>query len=285
MNKAAIKCEGELREDGTIANPWRLCTVQQIEEVKCLLRIIPIWASGVVCFMALSQQWTFAVLQSVTMDRHLGPHFQIPPATIGTTSLLALILFIPVYDRVIVPIARRFTGLESGITLLQRQGIGLVISALSMIVAGLVEEKRRNSALAHGGMTPMTVLWLVPQLTLMGIGEAFNAVGQIEFYNRQFPEHMQTLAGSLFYCSLAGSGYLSSILVSIIQKYTKWLNNTNLNMGKLDYFYYVIAVMGAVNFIYFLVCAHFYRYKGAPQIELISRKETREDAKDHHRSV
>ncbi|KAH7661930.1 Proton-dependent oligopeptide transporter family protein [Dioscorea alata] len=73
LNKAAIKCEGEVKEDGSIAQPWRLCTVQQVEEVKCLIRIIPVWASGIVCFVALAQQWTFAVLQSLRMDRHLGP--------------------------------------------------------------------------------------------------------------------------------------------------------------------------------------------------------------------
>ncbi|ONK75271.1 uncharacterized protein A4U43_C03F15130 [Asparagus officinalis] len=278
LNKAAIKREGELKEDGSVANPWRLSTVQQIEEVKCLLRIVPIWASGIVCFVALAQQWTFSVLQGVTMDRHIGSHFQIPAASLGTLSLVALVLFIPIYDQLLVPIARRITGIESGITLLQRQGTGLVISALSMIVAGLVEQKRRNSALAHGGMTPMSAFWLSPQLILMGVAEAFNAVGQIEFYNRQFPEHLQTLAGSLFYCSLAGSNYLSSILVSIVQKNTNWLNNNDLNHGRIDYFYYVIAAMGAVNFAYFVVCAYFYRYKGVPEIkeEAINEKTSKE---------
>ncbi|KAH7515868.1 hypothetical protein FEM48_Zijuj10G0072100 [Ziziphus jujuba var. spinosa] len=28
-------------------NPWRLCSIQQVEEVKCLVKIIPIWASEV----------------------------------------------------------------------------------------------------------------------------------------------------------------------------------------------------------------------------------------------
>lgn len=277
LNKAAIKREGELKEDGTIAKPWTLCTVQQIEEVKCLLRIVPIWASGIVGFVALSQQFTFAVLQGLMMDRHMGPHFEIPPATLGTLSLIALTLFIPIYDLVLVPIARRFTKLEGGITLLQRQGVGLVILALSMIVAGVVEEKRRTSALAHGGISPLSAFWLSPQLIILGIGEAFNAVGQIEFYNRQFPEHMQTLAGSLFYCTLAGAGYVSALLISVVQNNTNWLANNNINAGKLDYFYYIIAGLAAVNFIYFLICAHFYRYKGVPEVKYSSLQEVRSD--------
>ncbi|KAJ0981643.1 hypothetical protein J5N97_009898 [Dioscorea zingiberensis] len=274
LNKAAIKCDDdEIKADGSPTNPWRLCSIQQVEEVKCLIRIIPLWFSGIVCFLALAQQWTFTVLQSITMDRHLGPHFQIPAGTLVSIALLSLTLFIPIYDQIFVPMARKITNIESGITLLQRQGVGLVLSAVSMVLAGLVEKKRRSSALLHGGIngsSPLTALWLAPQLILMGIAEAFNAVGQIEFYNRQFPEHMQTLANSLFFCSIAGASYLSTLLVAIIKKTTSgdeegtsWLEN-NLNVSRLDLFYYAIALLGVVNLVYFIICAHFYHYKGVP---------------------
>jgi dipeptide/tripeptide permease len=91
-----------------------------------------------------------------------------------------------------------------------------------MVVAGHVECKRRNSALSNRGKSPMTVLWLAPQLVLMGIAEAFNTVGQIEFYNKQFPEHMQTLAGSLSFLTVAGATYLSTVLVNIIRNCQTW---------------------------------------------------------------
>lgn len=83
---------------------------------------------------------------------------------------------------------------------------------------------------------------------------------------------MQTIAGSLFYCSLAGAGYLSSALIAVVQKATgrngrtSWLAG-DINSGHLDYFYYVIAVMGMANFVCFLACARFYRYKGMPEEE------------------
>ncbi|KAG0481629.1 hypothetical protein HPP92_012487 [Vanilla planifolia] len=265
LNKAAIKCEGEVRQDdGEPNNPWSLCSVQMVEEVKCLLRIVPIWASGIICFVAVSQQWTFTVLQSLTMDRHLGRRFQVPAASVGIISLVTLTLFIPVYDRLLVPFLRSITGHESGLTLLQRQGVGLFVSALAMAVAGLVEARRRREDLAE---RMSAVAWLSPQLVLMGVAEAFNAVGQVEFYNQQFPEHMQTLAGSLFYCSLAGAGYISSLLIAVVQKATagegrhSWLDQ-DISAGHLDYFYYLIAGLGMLNFCYFLLCARSYRYKG-----------------------
>ncbi|CAL9075338.1 unnamed protein product [Musa acuminata var. zebrina] len=279
LNKAAIICEGERKEDGQPADPWRLCSVHQIEQVKCAMRVIPIWASGIICFVALSQQWTFAALQSLKMDRHLGPSFEVPPGSLGIISLLAIILFIPVYDRALVPMARSLTGIESGITLLQRQGAGMVVAIISMVVAGLVEKKRRDSAVAHGGVngsSPLSAMWLAPQLCLMGVAEAFNAVGQVEFYNRQFPEHMQTIAGSLFHCSLAGASFVSTFLVTFIRKSTagpgqaSWLDD-NINVGRVDYFYYLIAVLGTGNLLYFVVCAHFYRYKGTGELKEASK--------------
>ncbi|TVU36085.1 hypothetical protein EJB05_17998, partial [Eragrostis curvula] len=189
--------------------------------------------SGILCFVAMAQQFTFIILQAFTMDCHLGPHFKIPAGTV---------------------------------TLLQRQGVGLVLASISMVVAGLVERKRRNSALSNGGISPITFLWLAPQLVLMGIAEAFNTVGQIEFYNKQFPEHMQTLAGSLLFCTVAGANYLSTALANITRKatdrhgHTSWLSD-NINNGKLDYYYYLIAILGVFNLFYFLICSHYYQYK------------------------
>ncbi|KAF8399408.1 hypothetical protein HHK36_015272 [Tetracentron sinense] len=275
LNKAAIIVDGELNPDGSRSQKWRLCSIQQVEEVKCLIRIVPIWASGIICFTAISQQGTFTVSQALKMDRHLGPKFQIPAGSLGIISMITLGLWVPIYDRVLVPALRRITKHEGGITLLQRMGIGLVFSILSMVVAGLVEEKRRASAILHGGLdgvAPLSVMWLAPQLILMGFAEAFNIIGQIEFYYKQFPENMKSVANALLSCTIAGASYFSSLLVTIVHHSTGkhghpgWLGN-NINEGRVDYYYYVIAAMGALNFFYFLVCAQGYRYKGSDQIE------------------
>jgi len=266
LNKGAIMLDGDINDDGSARNSWELCSIQQIEEVKCLIRIVPISFSGILCFVAMAQQYTFIIFQAFTMDCHLGPHFEIPAGSVSSISLIALTVFIPIYDQLMVPLARKLTGLEGGITLLQRQGVGLALSPISMVVAGLVEHKRRDSALSTGGISSMTVFWLAPQLVLIGIAEAFNAVGQIEFYNKQFPEHMQTLAGSLLFCSIAGASYVSTALVNITRKVTAGNGNTswlteNINNGKLDYYYYLIAILGVLNLFYFLVCSHYYQYK------------------------
>ncbi|OMO51662.1 Proton-dependent oligopeptide transporter family [Corchorus capsularis] len=262
LNKACMITENDLKPDGS-TNKWRLCSIQEVEEVKCLIRIIPIWASGIISLTAITQQATFTLSQALTMDRHLGPKFQIPPGSLITISMLTIGIFIPIYDRIIVPSLRKITKHEGGITLLQRIGIGIFFSILAMVVAGVVEKKRRDSAL-DGQI--LSVFWLAPQLILMGFCEAFNMIGLIEFFNRQFPDHMKSIANSLLSCSMAGASYLSTMVVNIVHDKTgghgrpDWLT-ADINAGRVDYYYYLIAILGAFNFVYFLYVSYHYRYK------------------------
>ncbi|KAL9366956.1 hypothetical protein Peur_038155 [Populus x canadensis] len=279
LDKAAIITdENQINLDGTAANPWKLCSVQQVEEVKCLLRIIPIWSASILYQIPLLQQQTYAVFQALQMDRRLGStSFKVPAATYIIFTMLTLTIWIPLYDRIIVPFLQRLTGKDGGITLLQRMGIGMILAILCTVVSGLVEENRRHIALTRpplgqtnkgGSISSMSGMWLIPQLALSGLSEGFNYIAQIEFYYKQFPENMRSIAGSAFFAGGALANYLSGVLVSIVHQITSgsktgdWLDD-DLNKGKLDYFYYVIAGLGVLNFGYFLLCAKWYRYKDA----------------------
>ncbi|CAA7031879.1 unnamed protein product [Microthlaspi erraticum] len=288
LDKAAVIVEGDLTSDGVPVNKWRLCSIQEVEEVKCLVRVVPVWSAGIIALAAMSQQATFTISQALKMDRHMGPNFEIPAGSLIVFSLLTICIFLPLYDRVLVPFLRRITGHKSGITLLQRIGTGIVFAILSMIVAGLVERVRRRRSVTSGdptGMTPMSVFWLSPQLILMGLCETFNAIGQIEFFNSQFPEHMRSIANALFSLSFAGSNYLSSFIVTIVHKFSggrnrpDWLNK-DLNAGNLDYFYYLLAVLGLFNLVYFWYCARGYRYKSGSPIGGFEKEEDNKSFSD-----
>ncbi|KAL1373332.1 hypothetical protein HN51_003311 [Arachis hypogaea] len=277
LDKAAIVTpQDHINQDGSASDPWNLCSIQQVEELKCLLRVIPIWLSGIVYYVAIVQQNTMLVFQALQSDRRLfHSNFQIPAASYTIFTMLSLTIWLPIYDRKVVPLLQRVTKKEGGFTLLQRMGIGMFISILCMIVSGIVEEQRRTMALTKplgimprkGAISSMSGSWLIPQLALAGLSEAFTLVGQVEFYYKQFPENMRSLAGSLFFCGLAGSSYLSSLLISVIHKVTQksatgnWLPQ-DLNKGRLDYFYFIIAGVGVINLCYFIVCAKWYKYKG-----------------------
>ncbi|KAJ4711250.1 NRT1/PTR family protein 2.2 [Melia azedarach] len=277
LNKAAMIVDNELLPDGTPVNRWWLCSIQQVEDVKCLIRIIPIWATGIISFVPIIvQSGTFTVTQAMKMDRHLGGKFQIPPSSITLIPMLAIAIWLPIYDKVVVPALRKITKHEGGITLLQRIAIGMIFSVVSVIVAGLVERERRSSAKLQPdqslGISALSVFWLAPQLILLGFVEAFNGIGQLEFFNKEFPENMRSVGNSFLYCSTGIASYLSSLLVTIIHRSTRkdgqpgWLPN-DINAGRLDYFYFLVAVLVTLNLICFLCCARRYRYKGSVKAE------------------
>ncbi|XLR20274.1 hypothetical protein S83_048186 [Arachis hypogaea] len=83
------------------------------------------------------------------MQRHIGSKFKIPSATLLGFVGIVMLCEIPVYDRVFVSVARKFTKHHSGITLLQKIGVGLFLSILDMIVSALVEAKRIGVAKQH----------------------------------------------------------------------------------------------------------------------------------------
>ncbi|CAN6303983.1 unnamed protein product [Urochloa humidicola] len=277
LDKAAIVASPEeVRPGGAApADPWRLCSVQQVEEVKCLIRIAPVWSTGIIYYVAVVQQSTYVVLSALQSDRHLGRgSFEIPAASFTVFAMLAQTLWIPLYDRILLPRLRKITGKEEGFTLLQRQGIGIALSTVAMVISAIVEDRRRSIALSQptlgktmmgGDISAMSSLWMVPQLMILGLSEAFNLISQIEFYYKEIPEHMRSVAGALAFCNLALGNYLSGFLVTIVHQTTgsgrNWLAQ-DLNKGRLDLFYWTIAGIGVFNLIYFLICARWYRFKG-----------------------
>ncbi|MFQ6669429.1 hypothetical protein Gotur_034678 [Gossypium turneri] len=114
LDKTAIVTE----EDNVKApNLWRLNSVHRVEELKSLIRMGPIWASGILLITAYAQQGTFSLQQAKTMDRHLTNSFQIPAGSgsMSVFTMLAMLSTIALYDHFLIRIARRFTGLDHGI--------------------------------------------------------------------------------------------------------------------------------------------------------------------------
>ena len=107
---------------------------------------------------------------------------------------------IPIYDAVLVPLARLATGKERGLSQLQRLGVGLALSVVGMVYAALVEARRL--ALARTS-TPMSIMWQAPAFAVLGAGEVFTAIGILEFFYDQSPGGMKSLGTALGQLSIA----------------------------------------------------------------------------------
>ncbi|KAJ1378439.1 Proton-dependent oligopeptide transporter family [Sesbania bispinosa] len=266
LDKAAVIDDlSELNDQGMPRNGWRLCSLQQVERLKCLLGILPVWVTGICIFIVMDQQNTFGVLQVIQTNRSIGHHFKVPPGWMNLISMIALSIWIYIYECIYIPLTRKITKRTTRLSMRQRIKIGILLSILCMLVAGVVEKKRRDSALRLGSFSsPMSFGLLLPQFALSGLNEAFAAVAIMEFFTLQMPENMRTVAGAVFFLSLSIANYIGSLIVNIVHRVTShkgktpWLGGHDLNQNRLDYYYYVIAALGALNFIYFNFFASHY---------------------------
>ncbi|KAL4326313.1 hypothetical protein GQ457_11G022770 [Hibiscus cannabinus] len=251
------------------SNKWNLATLTDVEEVKLVLRMLPIWATTIIFWTVYAQMTTFSVSQATTMDHHIGT-FQIPPASLTVFFVGSILLTVPVYDKLIVPIARRALKNPQGLTPLQRIAVGLVLSIMAMLAAALTEIKRLRTASSHGltdnptAQIPLSVFWLVPQFLFVGAGEAFTYIGQLDFFLRECPKGMKTMSTGLFLSTLSLGFFTSSLLVTMVHKITRnkkpWLPD-NLNQGRLYNFYWLLMILSCLNLAIYLAFAKWYVYK------------------------
>ncbi|KAG0480710.1 hypothetical protein HPP92_011568 [Vanilla planifolia] len=208
--------------------PWMLCPVTLVEEAKKTLRLLPVFVSTLMPSVMLAQ--AVRALPEGANRESSGDHFAAE-------------------DRV-----------------------GQVMQIVISVIAALTERWRLRVAESHGltdenATVPLTVFVLLPQFILLGITEVFVGVGKMELFFDQAPEGMKSLGSSLFTLSLGIGGFLSSFLLSTVTKVTgrggrkPWVQN-NLNVSHLDYYYGLLAVLNAVNFVFFLFVAMNYMYSG-----------------------
>ncbi|KAK8966651.1 putative peptide/nitrate transporter [Platanthera guangdongensis] len=254
LDKACIRAQEGGRE-----SPWRLCTIKEVEQVKIILSVIPIFACTIIFNTILAQLQTFSVQQGAAMNARVSNSIEIPPASLQAIPYLILILLVPIYETAFVPLARRITGHDSGITPLQRIGVGLFSVTFSMVAAAVVETKRRQSSKL------LSIFWITPQFLIFGLSEMFTAVGLIEFFYKQSLAGMQSFLTAMAYCSYSFGFYLSSVLVSLVNRitssgsYNGWLGDNDLNKDRLDLFYWVLACLSLLNFFNYQFWSRWYR--------------------------
>ncbi|MBA0785842.1 hypothetical protein Gotri_024798 [Gossypium trilobum] len=249
-------------EDSKV-NSWRLCSVQQVEDFKNLLRIFPLLSSGVLMCTTLPVISTLTILQTLTVDRRLGPDMKVPAGSMIVFILTSTAINLTLIDRFLFPLWKKIT-LRSPMPL-HRIGLGHLFNMTGMAVASLVESRRLKLAQTHsvldhpGSVVPMFVLWLVPQLVLVGLGEAFHYPGQVTLYYQEFPQPLRSTAAAMISVVVGFAYYLSTTMIDLVRRVTTWLPD-DINNGRLRNVYLMFAMMQMLNFFYFLFCAKCYKY-------------------------
>ncbi|KAK1367779.1 Proton-dependent oligopeptide transporter family [Heracleum sosnowskyi] len=269
LNKACIVGDPEkYLTGGHIADSWSLCTVDQVEELKAVLKVIPLWSTGVLMSVTVSQG-SIILVETMSMDRHITSSFEIPGASFSISFFIAAILWIVFYDRILVPLASRIMGKPFYLTSKLKMGIGILLSFLVMVVLAFIEYIRRGIAIKQEfsdnpeAVVNMSALWIILPYCLIGIAETMNSVGQYEFFYSEFPKSMSSIASTLRDLSLSAGSLVAAYILNIIDQVSRrkgnqsWISS-NINQGHYDYYYLVISGLCVVNMLYFLLCSWAY---------------------------
>uniref|UniRef100_A0A0D9WNS3 Major facilitator superfamily (MFS) profile domain-containing protein n=1 Tax=Leersia perrieri TaxID=77586 RepID=A0A0D9WNS3_9ORYZ len=260
-----IVCELELQE-----KPLKLADQKHEEAMseatpsvaKIILRLLPIWTMLLMFAVIFQQPMTFFTKQGMLMDHRIGgatAAFVIPPAMLQSSITVSIILLMPLYDRMVVPITSLVTGHDKGITVLQRIGVGMVLSIVAMAIAAVVEARRRV-----GGGARMSIFWLLPQYVLLGVSDVFTVVGMQEFFYTQVPSAMRTV-GIALYLSVFGVGsFVGAFLITALEMATAggggghgWFSD-DPREAHLDRYYWFLALLSCVSFVVFTHLCKYY---------------------------
>ncbi|KAL6131314.1 hypothetical protein ACLB2K_069690 [Fragaria x ananassa] len=246
LNCAALKIEQVKQFEGSHGNSWTLCTVREVEDLKVLIKIMPLWSTGIFLSTPIGIFSSLTVLQALTMDRHLGPHFKIPAASIIVFNLLATAISIFIIDRFILRQYKNLTGRT--LTPIKQIGIGHIINIIALIASALIERKRLGVVRAHslmnqpGSVVPMSAFWLVAQLSLIGIAEGFHFPGQVSLCYQEFPKSLRSTSTAMISLLIGIGYYLSTAVTDLVDRTTNWLPD-DINQGSLGPYGEVVGAL------------------------------------------
>ncbi|XP_031564279.1 solute carrier family 15 member 4-like [Actinia tenebrosa] len=240
----------------------------QVDDVKSLLRILPVFAMFVIYWTLYSQMQTSYLIQAQYMKINLGFNFNLPAASLSIFDISSVLLLIPFMDKVIYPLLR-YIGIK--FTPLRRIGVGMIFAAASVAVAGFVEIKRRNCYENGEFITQnlfnknfnasnMTVFYQVPQFVLIGTSEVFTSITGLEFAYSQAPRCLQGLVMGIFLVTSGLGNFLSSALTNIVYSIDKKWYPEDPNNGNLEYYFFLLSGLMFVNFLIFILVALNYKY-------------------------
>ena len=246
-------------------------TNYMLENMKVVLRLFPIWTMLLLFAVIFQLPATFFTKQGMTMKRNIGRNFQIPPATLQSTITLSIILLMPLYDRVLIPVTRLVTRNKKGITVMQRMGTGMFLSIIAMIIAASVEAQRlkisRKAEMtlgSHSQTVPLSIFWLLPQYILLGISDIFTVVGMQEFFYSEVPVRMRTMAFALYNSVFGVGSFLSALLITVVEDLTKskgknsWFSD-DMSEARLDKYYWLLALTSTLSLLLYAVLCRFFK--------------------------
>jgi POT family proton-dependent oligopeptide transporter len=202
---------------------------EKVEGIKAVYRVMAVFFFAFAFWAVWDQNLSEWVLQADKMNRviNLGvTKFTILASQVQTFNPIFLLLFIPVFNYWVYPFFDKI-GLKA--TPLRRIGAGLVLTALSFVIIGLIQAN-----IDHGG-TP-SIWWQVFAYVILSAAEVLVSITGLEYAYTHSPKSMKSTMTAIWL-----------LVVSLGNLFTAAINNNMANHG-----YFEKRLVGA-NYEWFFV--------------------------------
>lgn len=237
-------------------------SLTEVEETKSFMAIMPIFLC--VCIWQMTYDPIFSLLPfpGDVMDRRLGSSgFKIPASSISFANTFGVLLSIPLYDMVVVPLAVK---MGRPISMKTRILIGYIVQLAALLSAGFIEMARYSQVRSSGlierwnkavaanpdvdytdpeFMQPMSIWVQFVPYFLLGVSETFTNVGIMELFFTQVSDGMKALGASFYLLTVAIGTYMASalnIIVASIWPNDLWVADNPI-FGHYDWYFFLNA--------------------------------------------
>lgn len=231
----------------------KLCTIEEVNRVKKLLGLLPMWTTLLIYALVEATGSTFFIEQVDSLNPIKFFGFKLPINAFS--ALESLVSFtVPYLFNLLIPKHWNKNKEKRQLIVLLRIGLGMMCSILCCVAASKVEVHRLNSI---DNLTSMSQFWLFPQFILLGIMEGLVRDGLCEFFYSQVDESMKHYESSMNDCVLGIGKFLSVICVVTFKDYF----GDSVDESRLDKYYFKLAALSCGNLLFYVLVACIYSWK------------------------
>ncbi|KAK4389478.1 protein NRT1/ PTR FAMILY 5.6 [Sesamum angolense] len=219
----------------------RLWSTEDVQEVKILLSMVPLWTTFLAYGLLQATGNTFFYEQVGYMDSRLGRISKVP-----------IVIFVIVKSSTSFIVSRLCDSLFPSYwsqkvprqVMLTRIGAGMALSPVCCVVAWSIEKYRLYKYVNHD--VSISVFWLIPQFFLLGFMDGLVFDGMEEVFDGHVPESFRKYGPSFTQFALNIGNFVSLAFILIFHG----LFNDNLDTSGLATYYALLAYICFVNFLF-----------------------------------